>query len=127
LYIRIADNEARQKTKEYKMIDIIKIRLIVIARTIVFKIQLLIRFALNGRCYPTKEQRESGSFKDYWIGWIAYRYFSKTVVCGGWLSVDFVGPDNDFIFVCNSHGDKMSKTLFELTNVIKLNNKKDTK
>lgn len=105
------------------MADLLKVYLIVIFRTLVFKTQLLIRFFLNGRFYPTKQQRENETFRDYWIGWIAYRYFSKINVCDGWLNVDFVSPSNDFIFTTNSHGDKMTKTLKELVRVIKINNK----
>ena len=105
------------------MKDLIKIYVLVLLRSIVFKIQLLIRLALNGRFYPTKEQRDGGRFKDYWIGWIAYRYLSKLTVCDGWLSVDFFSPSNDFIFTTNSNGDKMTKTFSELLEVIKINNK----
>lgn len=104
------------------MKDLLKLNCIVIARTLVFKAQLLIRFCLNGRCYPTKEQRELETFKDYWIGWIAYRYFSKTTILDGWLSLNFVSPSNDFIFVTNSHGDKTTRTLAEIKNYLKTTN-----
>jgi len=105
------------------MSDLLKIYLVLTLRTIVFKAQLGIRFLLNGRCYPTKKQRENGSFKDYWIGWLAYKHFSKVSVCNNWLEVYFPTPSNDFIFTTNKHGDKMTKTFKEVVEVININNK----
>jgi hypothetical protein len=105
------------------MKDLIKLYSIVGLRTLVWKIQLLVRFVLNGSFYPTEKQRDNGTFKDYYIGWIAYKYFSKITICDGWLKVDFVGPNNDLIFTENSHGDKMTKNLAELVEVIRINNK----
>jgi hypothetical protein len=104
------------------MKDLIKLNSMALIRKIIFKLQLFIRFLLNGKCYPTEEQRENGGFRDYWIGWIAYKYFSKTTVNGGWLTIEFVGPDNDLVFIQNSHGDKMTNTFQETLKSVKRNN-----
>lgn len=96
------------------MNDLIKLYFIVICRSVIFKTQLIIRFVLNGRCYATREQIINGTFKDYWIGWIAYKYFSKFKILNGWLSIDFPGPENDLIFMTNAHGDKMSISFNDL-------------
>lgn len=115
------------------MKDLIKIYFILFFRTLIFKSQLGIRFILNGRCYPRKystsnlllsDLEKDKKWRDFWIGWIAYKYFSKIKVNQGWLSVDFSGPNNDLIFVTNSNGNCMSKTFHELIEVIKINNKK---
>ena len=105
------------------MHDLSRLFLIVTLRTLVFKLQLFIRFLLNGRCYPSKEQRDNGTFKDYWIGWVAYKYFSDISICNGWLKLNFPSPSNDLIFTQNIHGDKMSKNLNEIRCYIKINNK----
>jgi hypothetical protein len=104
------------------MNDVLKIYFFVILRSLVFHLQKTIRFFLNGRCYPTKEQRENETFRDYWIGWIAYKYFSKFTVCNNWLTLDFVGPNNDLIFTKNSHGDMMTKRFSEIIEIVKINN-----
>lgn len=96
------------------MLDLIKLYSVIFMRTLIFKLQLLIRFVLNGRCYPTREQRENGEFKDYWIGWIAYKYFSKLTIFNGWLKKEFYGPFNHLIYVETSHGYGMTKDLNEI-------------
>lgn len=74
----------------------------------IWNLQLFIRFVLNGSAYPTKEQRESGTFRDYYIGWIAYRYLSKFTIDDGWLQVELASPRGSIIWLKNSHGDIMT-------------------
>lgn len=106
------------------MKDLIKLYAIVICRTVIVKIQLFIRLCFNGRCYPTTHQRDHGGFRDFYIFLrIVYKYFSVFSVNNNWLTIEFPGPNNDFIFVKNAHGDTRVKNFKEVVQTIKTNNK----
>lgn len=59
-----------------------KLRFNVFMFNLVWFVQKLIRLSLNGKAYPTYDDKMNvvGTWNDYYIGWIAYKYFSKNSV-----------------------------------------------
>jgi len=78
---------------------------------LVWTVQKGLRFCLNGRCYPKKPIDEN--FRDYYIGWISYKYFSKFKLRN--LNIDFMTPKASLIYVIPDHSHAgMFLTLKEL-------------